>query len=872
KHHIPQPMEKQPLLEEHKQQTNSIKVTQHNIENATRSSIILQPPTSQHTINSPLFAHLGQMVSTPIGPPTSEVPIATVPSNTCNVQLSPSKVSVTTANVPPVQLLTNITTAVSPPSYQSSTTFGQNILTNIPNAQGHTFPVLYGTSMQFISSTSDLQPASLYNEYMQNPYNFNNVQSGDVPVTRTSNIILSDNSLNVQTINDTQNVVVATNVTQEVTNTSSIDLNKNVDNETRDEQQNIFQSSNYFSNEQNVVSQSGMEFLDSIEQCNEYNTIESTEVAEIIDVESIDIETDSTKTNEMNSLDSTDLNVENALSNQEYVNPRGIRFTPQSQEDLVLMPYGLASVRELFRFLISLCNPMDKQNTDVMIHLGLSLLTVALEVGADSIGKYSSLLALVKDDLCRNLFSLLSTERISMFAADLQLSFLMFESLRTHLKFQLECYLTKLIEIIVSDSVKVTYEHKEIALDNILQMWRIPGLVTELYLNYDCNLYCTNLYEDITKLLAKNAFPVTAGIYNTHLLSLDALLTVIESIETNCNKRLTTKCDVNGSTKNDKDSVENINNIIEKRSRQKISDKIPTSDDLLATKNIKRWLPMGTEHFNIKPKKGIQFLQEHGVLNQELNPQEIVQFLRENPALDKKMIGEYISSRNNPQVLEAFVNMFDFTDMRIDEALRLYLETFRLPGEAPLISLLLEHFADRWHKCNGEPFADVDAAFTLAYAIILLNVDQHNHNVKKQSVPMTAEAFKKNLKKVNGGNDFDQDLLDEIYNSIKNEEIVMPAEQTGIVKENYLWKVLLRRGASKDGVYTHVCDGTYDYDLFTIIFGPVLSALTFVFDRSDDSNIYRRALQGFERCACISSNFGITANLDMLILTLCKFT
>ncbi|GJQ80967.1 putative regulation of ARF protein signal transduction [Trypoxylus dichotomus] len=616
---------------------------------------------------------------------------------------------------------------------------------------------------------------------------------------------------------------------------------------------------------------------DNQDNGNEYTSIESTEPVEIIDVESaVDIEkieTDSTKTNEMNSLDSTDLNVENALSNQEYVNPRGIRFTPQSQEDLVLMPYGLASVRELFRFLISLCNPMDKQNTDVMIHLGLSLLTVALEVGADSIGKYSSLLALVKDDLCRNLFSLLSTERISMFAADLQLSFLMFESLRTHLKFQLECYLTKLIEIIVSDSVKVTYEHKEIALDNILQMWRIPGLVTELYLNYDCNLYCTNLYEDITKLLAKNAFPVTAGIYNTHLLSLDALLTVIESIETNCNKRIATKSETrNDTVKNGEGSVENINNIIEKHSRQKISDKIPTREDLLATKNIKRWLPMGTEHFNIKPKKGIQFLQEHGVLKQELDPHEIVQFLRENPGLDKRMIGEYISSRNNPQVLEAFVNMFDFTDMRIDEALRLYLETFRLPGEAPLISLLLEHFADRWHKCNGEPFTDADAAFTLAYAIIMLNVDQHNHNVKKQSVPMSAGAFKKNLKKVNGGNDFDQDLLDEIYNAIKNEEIVMPAEQTGIIKENYLWKVLLRRGASKDGVYTHVCDGTYDYDLFTIIFGPVLSALTFVFDRSDDSNIYKRALQGFERCACISSNFGITANLDMLILTLCKFT
>lgn len=62
-------------------------------------------------------------------------------------------------------------------------------------------------------------------------------------------------------------------------------------------------------------------------------------------------------------------------------------------------------VREMFRFLISLTNPMDKQNTDGMIHLGLTLLTVAFEVGADSIGKYSSLLMLVKDELCRNMFS-----------------------------------------------------------------------------------------------------------------------------------------------------------------------------------------------------------------------------------------------------------------------------------------------------------------------------------------------------------------------------------------------------------------------------------------------------------------------------------
>lgn len=76
-----------------------------------------------------------------------------------------------------------------------------------------------------------------------------------------------------------------------------------------------------------------------------------------------------------------------------------------SNASTALTPYGLPCIRELLRFLISLCNPLDKQNTDAMIHMGLSLLTIALEVGADSVGKYESLLEMVKDDLCRNVFA-----------------------------------------------------------------------------------------------------------------------------------------------------------------------------------------------------------------------------------------------------------------------------------------------------------------------------------------------------------------------------------------------------------------------------------------------------------------------------------
>lgn len=49
----------------------------------------------------------------------------------------------------------------------------------------------------------------------------------------------------------------------------------------------------------------------------------------------------------------------------------------------------------------------------------------------------------------------------------------------------------------------------------------------------------------------------------------------------------------------------------------------------------------------------------------------------------------------------------------------------------------------------------------------MLNMDQHNSNAKRLNVPMTEEDFLKNLRGLNGGGDFDQDMLAKIFNAIK---------------------------------------------------------------------------------------------------------
>ena len=65
-------------------------------------------------------------------------------------------------------------------------------------------------------------------------------------------------------------------------------------------------------------------------------------------------------------------------------------------------------------------------------------------------------------------------------------------------------------------SVKDVYGIKEMALECLVVLWRIPGLVTELYLNYDCGLYCSNLFEDLTRLLLQKRFSIGGSSFNSH--------------------------------------------------------------------------------------------------------------------------------------------------------------------------------------------------------------------------------------------------------------------------------------------------------------------------------------------------------------------
>ena len=77
--------------------------------------------------------------------------------------------------------------------------------------------------------------------------------------------------------------------------------------------------------------------------------------------------------------------------------------------------------------------------------------------------------------------------------------------------------------------------------------------------------------------------------------------------------------------------------------------------------------------------------------------------------------------------------LLQLAGLAFDMAIRLYLESFRLPGEAQKINRIMESFGKHYHEQCPDLFKNADAVYILGYSVILLNTDQHNVGVGTRS-------------------------------------------------------------------------------------------------------------------------------------------
>ena len=93
-------------------------------------------------------------------------------------------------------------------------------------------------------------------------------------------------------------------------------------------------------------------------------------------------------------------------------------------------------------------------------------------------------------------------------------------------------------------------------------------------------------------------------------------------------------------------------------------------------------------------------------------------------------IRQWLCAAAQQMMPEFAIHVYEcLADLSFDLAIRMYLESFRLPGEAQKINRIMETFGAHYHAQCPDIFRNADAVYVLAYSVIILNTDQHNNQV-----------------------------------------------------------------------------------------------------------------------------------------------
>ena len=162
------------------------------------------------------------------------------------------------------------------------------------------------------------------------------------------------------------------------------------------------------------------------------------------------------------------------------------------------------------------------------VKFALVLINIALEAGGPTLGSVKPLVDILSNDVCRHLLRASQCEDLAIISQALRVVFNLFMSIKNHMKVQLEVFLISVHMRLIgtqsnglstpvsngmasntalSQSLATAAAKEELALESLVEFCREPSLMNDIYVNYDCDMQCTNLFDSIITTLCRRALP-----------------------------------------------------------------------------------------------------------------------------------------------------------------------------------------------------------------------------------------------------------------------------------------------------------------------------------------------------------------------------
>ncbi|KAL8142211.1 hypothetical protein V2J09_015243 [Rumex salicifolius] len=601
------------------------------------------------------------------------------------------------------------------------------------------------------------------------------------------------------------------------------------------------------------------------------------------------------------------------------------------REDDMEVQIGNKFRRDAFLVFRALCKlsmktpPKDSLSDPQLMRakiVALELLKILLENAGAIFRTSDRFLGAIKQYLCLSLLKNSASTLMIVFQLSCSIFMSLVSRFRAGLKAEIGVFFPMIVLRVLENVAKPNFQQKMIVLKFIEKLCEDSQILVDIFINYDCDVNSSNIFERMVNGLLKTSQGVPAGVTSTLLPPQEAtmkheamkcLVAILNSMGDWGNNLLRIP-NPNSAKKSDVVDVSNeyvdspLANGNKEESAEASDGHSETYNEMSEVQTIeqkrayKLELQEGISLFNRKPKKGIEFLINANKVGN--TPEEIAVFLKDASGLNKTLIGDYLGEREELplKVMHAYVDSFDFQGMQLDEAIRVFLQGFRLPGEAQKIDRIMEKFSERYWKCNPKAFSSADTAYVLSYSIILLNTDAHNPMVKNK---MSPEDFIRNNRGIDDGKDLSEEYIRPLYERITKNEIKMKGdelapEQKQSVNSNKILgldsilNIVIRKRDEEDhmetsddlikhmqqqfkekarkSVYYAATDVVILRFMIEVCWAPMLAAFSVPLDQSDDELIVSLCLDGFQAAIHVTSVMSMKTHRDAYVTSLAKFT
>lgn len=578
------------------------------------------------------------------------------------------------------------------------------------------------------------------------------------------------------------------------------------------------------------------------------------------------------------------------------------RPAPRDQEDESKQNelYGHVHRKDAFLVLRSICKLAlkdlpDRESIDRSSHdlrsklLSLDLQLMIVENAGPVLRSDPLFIEPIKQFLCTSLMKNGASHVPEVFERSVSIFLLLLAKFKAHLKSQIDVFFKDIL-LNALELPTSSFQHKWTAMMALGKVCQNKQTLMDLYVNFDCEELLTNIFERMVNDLSKAAQgrpSVEIGgtpqqELNMKVKGLECLVSAMRCFEELCaplesqlNEEILPKQEGDDNALSHAASALLLSSTLQKDPststlQQEISSPVSETAEFESRKVKKEQRERGIELFNKNPMKGIAALQDGGFLSH--SAAEVAALLHAEPRLDRTAMGEYMGEKDDfcIAVMHAFIDQVDFRPalakdgISFLEALRIFLGCFKLPGESQKIDRMMLKFAQRY--CDVHPdnriFASADAAYVLAYSIIMLNTDLHNTQVKRK---ITKDGFVRMTRGINDNRDLPKDYVENIFDAISKTELHLNSGDNDGAGDH-------SRVHTKSFTFTSATDLEHVRPMFKLVWRPVLAAFTIALKTHTDPAVIATCLEGLQISIHIACIFLMTFERDAFLKALANFT